>query len=171
MNGGLRDRIDVDEAPRTHLGALLRCPCLDQLAERGSSCSCCRDSEYQLRASAPSARVRPSNRAEPADTHLLASTQLSLLDSLRRHPSPSKMPTDLRTRRSRSTTFPLTPFQLALIFTLALFYSFASLHYSLPPYSWIDNYKHRHDKVVKHRPAFKKIERCVGRGRRGRRRS
>lgn len=68
---------------------------------------------------------------------------------------------DLRPRRQRSSAFPVTPFQAALLFLLAFTYSFASIHYHLPPFSWIDDWKHRHDKVVQHRPAFKKVERCV----------
>ncbi|ORY88327.1 hypothetical protein BCR35DRAFT_301864 [Leucosporidium creatinivorum] len=69
------------------------------------------------------------------------------------------MPSDLRPRRQRSSAFPVTPFQAALLFLLAFTYSFASIHYHLPPFSWIDDWKHRHDKVVQHRPAFKKVER------------
>ncbi|KAM0786886.1 hypothetical protein ACM66B_002311 [Microbotryomycetes sp. NB124-2] len=62
-------------------------------------------------------------------------------------------------RRRHSSGFPLTPFQTALLFLLCFCWSFASIHYHLPPYSWVDQWKHRHDKVVQHRPSFKKVER------------
>lgn len=83
----------------------------------------------------------------------------------------SKMPSDdtragslytsTRPRPHRPSTFPISTRKLLLLLAFTALYSLFAIHNDLPPWSWIENYKHRNDKVVLHRPGFKKVERCV----------
>ncbi|GAA5907272.1 hypothetical protein JCM5296_000321 [Sporobolomyces johnsonii] len=79
------------------------------------------------------------------------------------------MPSDLRPTpsnpraRPRGAAPPLTPLRVFLVCFVATLYALAAVRFSLPPHSWIESYVHKHwdlgDKVVKHRPAFRHIER------------
>lgn len=88
--------------------------------------------------------------------------------------SPALMPSDLssgqtsllpgvsnRRRPRNAPAPPLSWNRVALLLFIIAAYSTFALAYDLPPWSTLEWWKHRNDLVVKHRPAFKKVERCV----------
>lgn len=64
-------------------------------------------------------------------------------------------------RRPANAPAPLNWNRLLLLFVLLAGYSTFALAFHLPPWSTLDHFRHRNDKVLKHRPAFKNVERCV----------
>ncbi|GAA6064731.1 hypothetical protein JCM10212_000402 [Sporobolomyces blumeae] len=80
------------------------------------------------------------------------------------------MPADLRTRpppdpsrRHHRPAFPLTPWRVFVVCFVSALYALVAVRFSLPPHSWIEKYVHNKydlgDKVLKHRPAFRGVER------------
>ncbi|SCV69582.1 BQ2448_2602 [Microbotryum intermedium] len=61
-------------------------------------------------------------------------------------------------RRRSSNILGVDPLLLSFFLLLSLSWSFISIHYHLAPYSWWSGWKHRNDKIVQHRPAFRHVE-------------
>ncbi|SCZ96854.1 BZ3500_MvSof-1268-A1-R1_Chr4-1g06787 [Microbotryum saponariae] len=93
-------------------------------------------------------RLRPSPQAGPSTSPNRGSTRPLRSPSTRPQPRPR-----------RSNVLGVSPLVLSFFLLLSLSWSFISIHYHLAPYSWLSDWKHRHDKIVQHRPAFKHVER------------
>lgn len=78
-----------------------------------------------------------------------------------RSPLPSSTRTRSPPRPHRPPTFPLSIRKMILFSLLVTLYSLYAIHNDYPPWNWLEDWRHRGDKVVLHRPGFKKVQRSV----------